>query len=606
MLGRNACELPCIRAGNQYVSGRTAIRAQAIGATVLLALSACATNVVPSQPSRTAATPQAIKPGGRIYVLTQSEEWDQVDPQRIFTPQELAFFGGTMYRSLEAFTFSPDPKVAATLTPDLATDLGRHNASFTQWQFTLRDGVAWQDGSQITCADIKYGVSRTFATDVINQGPAYAIEFLDIPYEADGQTSRYKGPYKRTGQGFFDKAVTCDGKTITFNLNEPVPDFNYAVTLGFFPVPKDVDSGATYGEPGHLAMASGPYKVASFTTGKGGRMVLVRNQNWNPASDPYRKAYPDSWEVDFALDPHAIDARLIRSTGKDATSVQSGQIQSKDLGKIFTDPARSLPEFGGRVVSAFDGSVRYLWVNVAKVPDVTIRRAMWVALDRAALREALGGAFTEAFADGVIPPNIGQDYASTGLLDGSLKWLGGRIIPDGGDPALAKQLLAGAMPNALRLGFLFDAMSPSESRVAQIVKSSLARAGFVVSLIGYGSYYDPRLTPGNYEFGMGGWRADWPSASTIIPVLFTTKGGLDLSQLNDPALNERIEEARAESDRLKQAADWQALDKDAVDNMYVLPTFFDRTQSLAGTKIGPIFSWPARNTWPFGAMYVKQ
>ena len=101
----------------------------------------------------------------------------------------------------------------------MATDTGTHNAAATQWSFTLRDGVTWQDGSPVTCEDVKYGVSRTFATDVINQGPTYAIAYLDIPYEADGKTSRYKGPYAGTGQTLFDQAVSCHGKTITFNLN---------------------------------------------------------------------------------------------------------------------------------------------------------------------------------------------------------------------------------------------------------------------------------------------------------------------------------------------------------------------------------------------------
>src|SRR5207248_8313503 len=136
-----------------------------------------------------------------------------------------------IYRSFEGYTYSSDARAGTTLAPDLATDLGSHNASATQWSFTLRDGVSWQDGSPVTCEDVKYGVSRTFATDVINQGPTYAIAYLNIPSDKDGSSS-YKGPYKKTGQDLFDKAVTCDGNKITFNLNKPVPDFNYTVTLG--------------------------------------------------------------------------------------------------------------------------------------------------------------------------------------------------------------------------------------------------------------------------------------------------------------------------------------------------------------------------------------
>ena len=183
---------------------------------------------------------------------------------------------------------------APSSPPDLATDLGTATDGGKTWAFTLRDGVTFQDGSPITCADIAYGVSRTFATDVINQGPTYAIAYLDIPYDADG-TSAYKGPYKGTAaqQALFDKAVTCsaDGKTITFHLNKPVADFNYTVTLGFSPVPKAADTGETYGVA-KPPVASGPYMVESYTTGNGGKMVLVRNPKWSQASDPYRTAVP--------------------------------------------------------------------------------------------------------------------------------------------------------------------------------------------------------------------------------------------------------------------------------------------------------------------------
>ena len=46
--------------------------------------------------------------------------------------------------------------------------------------------------------------------------------------------------------GLFDKAIECssDGKTITFHLNQPVGDFNYATTLGMSPVPAAVAQDA--------------------------------------------------------------------------------------------------------------------------------------------------------------------------------------------------------------------------------------------------------------------------------------------------------------------------------------------------------------------------
>jgi peptide/nickel transport system substrate-binding protein len=585
------------------------LRALALGVAAALALAACGTTGSPS-PSGAASSGQASagpssgagQPGGTIFVLTQAEQIDQIDPQRMYTGEDLALFGGTIYRSLVAYKFSADAKEGTSIVPDLATDLGTPNADATSWSFTLRDGAKFQDGKAITCEDIKYGTSRTFATDVINQGPTYAIAYLDIPSDADGSSS-YKGPYTKVGQDLFDKAVTCDGTKITFNLNKPVPDFNYTVTLGFSPVPALADTGETYGTVAPFVVSSGPYQVDSYATGNGGKMVLVRNPNWDPASDPYRKAYPDKWEIDFGIDPKVMDQRLMASTGNDQFAIQYGNIQPENLGVIFSDTETPTAQFTGRAVSGFDPYSRYYWVDVNKVKNVKIRQAMAVALDRAAIRLNIGGAFAGDYADGVIKPNIGVDYAPTGFWDSFF----GEKVPDAGDPALAKKLITESGEAAPALTFDF-ADTPTNQKTAAIVISSLGKAGFTVTPnpIEPGKYYSVVFDPANPgQFGTGGWGADWPNASTVVPPLFTQKGGWDLSQLDDADLNAKVEAAQVELDRTKQAALWQALNKQGSEQVYVIPTFFGLSQTLAGTKIAPVYRWPAYGSWPYGEMYVK-
>ncbi len=535
-------------------------------------------------------------------MLTHNEQFDQIDPQRAYTGEDLAFFGATIYRSLVAYKYSADRAEGLTLVPDLATDLGTPNADATVWKFTLRDGSTFQDGSPITCEDIKYGVSRTFATDIINQGPTYAIAYLDIPYDADGSSS-YKGPYKKTGQELFDKAVTCDGKTITFNLNAPHSDFNFTTTLGFSPVPKAADTGETYGTVAPFAVSSGPYMVDSYTTGNGGKMVLVRNPKWDPASDPYRKAYPDKWEVDFGIDTKVIDQRLMASSGNDQFAIGYGGIQPENLGVIFTDAHTPADQFKGRAFSDLDVYSRYYWIDVNKVPNVKIRQAMAVALDRAAIRLNIGGVFAGDFADGFIKPNIGQDYAPTGFWTDFF----GKAIPDSGDPALAKQLIADSGVPAPKLTFNFSD-TPTNQKTAAIVISSLGKAGITVTpapLEG-GQYYSIVFDATKAgDFGIGGWGADWPNASTVIPPLTTVKGGWDLSKLDDADWNAKVQAAQVELDRTKQAALWQALDKEAAQNAYAIHTFFGLAQDLAGTKVAPLYRWSAYGSWPYGEMYVK-
>ena len=110
------------------------------------------------------------------------------------TPVRTSRSSAPRHARLTAYKFSPDTTEGTSLVPDLATDTRHATDGGKTWSFTLRDGVTWQDGSAVTCEDIKYGVSRTFATDVINQGPTYAIEYLDIPYEGRWELVDLQGP----------------------------------------------------------------------------------------------------------------------------------------------------------------------------------------------------------------------------------------------------------------------------------------------------------------------------------------------------------------------------------------------------------------------------
>jgi len=130
---------------------------------------------------------------------------------------DIEFASRAYARSLVTYSVGDDAK----LVPDLATDTGQMSDGGKTWTFTLVDTATWQDGHKVTCEDVKYGISRTFATDVISNGPTYILSFLDVPADADGNPV-YKGPYKTEGVPEFDKAITCSGQTLTPSLQEAV------------------------------------------------------------------------------------------------------------------------------------------------------------------------------------------------------------------------------------------------------------------------------------------------------------------------------------------------------------------------------------------------
>jgi len=541
--------------------------------------------------------------GGTLTFLTLADQIQHLDPQRNYTGEDLAFASAYLNRTLTSYKMSTDDKTANELTPDLATDTGTPNEDSSSWQFTIRDGVKWEDGSPVTCEDVKYGVSRTFATDLIVDGPQYAVAYLDIPKDKDG-ASVYKGPYVTKGNdtAAYDKAVTCDGQTITFNLANPVPDFNFTVTLSAFaPVPKAADTGEKYDQK---PISSGPYKIQEYTVGN--QLVLVRNENWDPESDPYRPAYPDKIVMKFGVDSSVIDQRMIRDSGEDQQAASRDSIQPANLAAIFNDDRMK-----DRRADVLDAYSYYYAVNVNKVPNLKHRQAIAAALDRAQLIQVAGGKFAGEIADGVIKPNLPADYAESGMWTGLL----GQEIPDSGDPEYAKQLIEESGEPMPEVQFDYG-ITPVREKEAAVVVSSLEKAGIKAKPNGIevGQYYSIVFDPEKAgELMWAGWGPDWPNASTVIPELFTPAGGFNLSQADDKAFNERVQEAKENVDRAAQSEQWKELNKYAMEQVFAIPTRFGRSQAIAGSKVksesgdgGNVYLWAPYTSWPYTDMYVEQ
>jgi len=123
--------------------------------------------------------------GGTLFVINTGPH-NGLDPQASYVGADLEFASRVYARSLVTYSVGDDAK----LIPDLATDTGQMSDGGKTWTFTLVDTAKWQDGQKVTCDDVKYGISRTFATDVISNGPTYILNFLDVPSDADGSPGR--------------------------------------------------------------------------------------------------------------------------------------------------------------------------------------------------------------------------------------------------------------------------------------------------------------------------------------------------------------------------------------------------------------------------------
>lgn len=552
------------------------------------------------------ASAASVKTGGTLYFITNQTQFDHIDPARVYTGRDIAFFNSYVYRNLVSYKPVKGP-AGSSLVADLATNTGVPSNHAKVWKFILRKGITWQDGSAVTCADVQYGVSRAFATDVITDGPQYLVGALAIPKNADG-SSKYKGPYKKTGQALFNKAVTCKGSTVTFNLNRSFADFNYALTYpAGAPVKKSKDTGDKYDlKP----FSNGPYKIENYKIGD--EMHLVRNAAWKKSSDIVRTPYPDDIVVRFGLSQDVADQIMLDNSIPNTVDLDA--LQPANLRAFFADPSKKSQRF-----NVFDPYVRYAAMNISAghMDCLDIRKAVFFAYNTQAIIDLSGGStFFGQAGDSPIKPVLGLDYAPTKGNIHDPAW------SINGNPDKAKALLAQAKSDCPAAydratnpskGLFYDLpKTATQQKASVLIKAAMDAAGIVMNFnfIPSGQYYSTvQDVTKQGDLSRAGWGADWANASTVIYPLFIKEGGFDLSQnWNDPtyaAFKANVTKALAETNRLKQAAMWKQLAQYAMDQYWVAGPIFGRGQEVWGSKVGGVYYWEPQGTFGFGQLYVK-
>ncbi len=548
----------------------------------------------------------SVPKGGTLYFITNQTQFDHIDPARVYTGRDIAFFNSYVYRNLVSYK-PVKGSAGSSLVPDLATNTGVPSNNAKTWTFTLRSGITWQDGSPVTCADEQYGVSRAFATDVITDGPQYLVGALDIPVASDG-SSLYKGPYSKIGQALFDKAITCTGNTITFHLNRSFADFNYALTYpAGSPVKASMDTGDKYDVK---PFSDGPYMIASYKIGD--QMTLVRNPQWNQSSDTVRTPYPNTITVRFGLAQDVADQIMLDNSNPNTVDLDA--LQPANLRAFFSDPSKT-----SQRLNVFDPYVRYAAMNVSAghMDCLDIRKAVFFAYNTQGLIDLSGGStFYGTPGDNPIKPVLGLDYApTTGNIHDPSWSIKGNVSAAKALMTQAKTDCPAAYERATNpaKGLYYDLPNnATQQKASVLIKSAMDAAGIVMKFdfIPQGQYYSTVQDPTKQgDISRAGWGADWANASTVIYPLFVKEGGFDLSQnWGDPtyaSFKANVLKTLAMTNRSDQAASWKKLAQFAMDQYWIVGTVFSKGQEVWGSKVGGVYFWEPQGTFGFGQLYVK-
>lgn len=494
--------------------------------------------------------------GGTLTIFSTGEEMS-FDPA---TSQNLAITTlGLTARRLTAWKTSAD--APTELIPDLATDVGTPSDDGATWTFTLQEGLQFEDGTPITAATVKYGLERSFASELTG-GLTYHKVLLE-----GGQD--YSGPFSGV---HLDSIETPDDLTLVFHLNRPYGDFGWiASTPAFAPVPEESGEPETYAtEP----VTSGPYRLESYAPGS--RAVLVRNENWDPATDQARTGGPDRIEFALAQDASVVAQSLIadRSDAQDAflaTFVPTAQLVQ----------AQNDPNVGDRLVTSGPGALEYLALNTESeaLKDPAVRRAIQYAVDKQAYLTAKGGEISGDYATTLITPGIAGREEYSLYAD-----------EPAGDPEEAERLLTEAGAGELNLRLV---ITDDQTGAAEAIQQGLSRAGITVTIQPLDeNAYSSEVTAGDgsgYDLVLSSWQPDVPSPNANLTPLFHSSqiggGNYNLARFDDPEVDEAILEASSTVEPEEAHPLWAAVDKQILEQSPVVPLIYSKNSFLHGSGV---------------------
>jgi peptide/nickel transport system substrate-binding protein len=332
------------------------------------------------------------------------------------------------------------------------------------------------------------------------------------------------------------------------------------------PVPAAKDTGTKYKEH---PVSSGPYKIDTYNAGKS--VSLVRNTNWDPASDPNRAALPDRIEVALNTNAQDIDDRLL--SGNLDVSIEGTGVQAATQGKILGNPDLKK--------NADLASIARLWfsvinADVAPLDNIHCRKAIEYATDHEGYQRAYGGQTGGDIASNLLPPQI------PGAKKIDLYNFGSK--PNGDVDAAKKELADCGQPNGFAINVSYRAERPKEKATAESLQQSLSKVGINLTLKPFPAGDYAKLYAGKPDFAKNnklgiiiyGWGADWPDGFGFLQQIVDSRairaaGGNTNLGIKIPDVDALIDKALTTTEADARNAIWSQIDQKVMENAEALP-----------------------------------
>jgi peptide/nickel transport system substrate-binding protein len=370
------------------------------------------------------------------------------------------------------------------LTTGLATDMPEISEDGLTYTFTLRDGIMFGDGLELTATMYAEQLNRLLT--IGPECPNGVASALAVPYVASIEAP--------------------DDQTIVFTLNAPYGFFSQILAgAPYVPAHPDIftaDECVLF--PEAPVYGVGPWFISQYTQAE--QLVLEPNPNYNGDLPPQ----VDQIIIRYFADPQTM-----------SLAVQNGEI---DIAWRFLGPelVSQLEEVEDLSVNTIDsGPIRYLIINHTMPPfdDPNVAKAVAAAIDRDELSDVVySGQATPLYSQ--IPPGfLGASEAFDTLY----------ASPDidAANEFLAASGYGPDNPLELELWYPPEHYGSETAAWMELIKQQLEATGSMVVTLQAQEWstYVTACTGGeSYPACVLGWFFDYPDPSNYIDV-FTFNGG---------------------------------------------------------------------------------
>ena len=420
--------------------------------------------------------------------------------------------------------------------PRLASE--HENLSPTEWKITLRKGVKFHDGSEMTSGDVKASFDKLAIEDHSAHNPRL-LKLLDIK-----------------------EIKQVDDQTLIFVTNKPNASFLWALSEPSAAVLKE----GTKEQP---IIGTGPFV---FVSAKADKQYIT-------------KAFADYWGGKPKLDRLIMDAISDASTA--ALALQAGDV---DLVTHFSEPDfAKLKEKGEGQL--FDNETSRLFFYLVRTKDgalsnKALRQAVSLGLDRDLIAEvALAGVGGSA-ANSIFPASmtswVNKDLslpynlakANQTLDEAGIKDTDGNGIRelDGTDILIKIRSYEGRA-----------ALRPT----LEVSQQLLMQLGLKVEIaMGEWGANNDALKAGEIQMNLQAWGTAPQGHPDYFPnTLVKTGAGYNFSGYSNPELDKLLDDARAEFDDTKNKPRYDRVQAIINEDLPIIPIFHKTQVSVGNGKV---------------------